>query len=290
MPILIPMRSMRGSAMVLLAVGLMAPRARAQRIRLEIKPQVGDTLRMRLDQESEMTGVRRTRTSESSAMMVNTMHMFSRAIVEGGTDEGRTVLAVTDSVQLSTSDDASDALAAQAEAQLRGQRVRFRVAPDGTVSMLQPNGDEQPDSAGHGEVAQAVSLMPAAFPRTPIAVGEAWTRDMPLPSGTQLGAQLSGRLHVTFRLDSVTHHNGLAYVSMHGTMRPATGPGAASGAVLENGLVDGVMLIDQKRGWLTESRFTIVVNSMVTPPPSTGIVSMHVQMRITQHMLTMPRR
>lgn len=237
-----------------------------------------------------MTGVRRTRTAESSAMMVNTMHMFSRAIVESGTDDGRTVLAVTDSVQLSTSDGASDALAAQAEAQLRGQHVRFRVAPDGTVSMLQRAGDDEPDGAGRGEVAQAVSLMPAAFPSTPIAVGEAWTRDMPLPAGTQLGAQLSGRLHVTFRLDSVTHHGGLAYVSMHGTMRPATGPGAASGAVLENGLVDGVMLIDQKRGWLTESHFNILVNSMVTPPPSTGILSMHVQMRITQHMLTMPRR
>ena len=283
------MLSARASALVLLTLGLLAPRVRAQRIRLEIKPHVGDTLRMRLDQESEMTGVRRTRTAETSAMMVNTMHMFSRAIVESGTDEGRTVLAVTDSVQLSTSDDASDALAAQAEAQLRGQHVRFRVAPDGTVSMLQRNGDE-PDGAGRGEVAQAVSLMPAAFPSTPIAVGEAWTRDMPLPAGTQLGAQLSGRLHVTFRLDSVTHHGGFAYVSMHGTMRPATGPGAASGAVLENGLVDGVMLIDQKRGWLTESHFNILVNSMVTPPPSTGILSMHVQMRITQHMLTMPRR
>jgi hypothetical protein len=280
----------RGSVVTMLVLGLIAPPARAQRVRLEIKPQVGDTLRMRLDQESEMTGVRRTRTAESSAMMVNTMHMFSRAIVENGTDDGRTVLAVTDSVQLSTSDDASNELAAQAEAQLRGQRVRFRVAPDGTVSMLQRNGDEEPDGAGRSEVAQAVSLMPAAFPRTSIAVGEAWTRDMPLPAGTQLGAQLSGRLHVTFRLDSVTHHRGLAYVSMHGTMRPATGPGAASAAVLENGLVDGVMLIDQKRGWLTESRFNIVVNSTVTPPPSTGIISMHVQMRITQHMLTMPHR
>lgn len=281
--------SVRRSAVAVAAItlALAAPAVRAQRVRLEIKPRVGDTLQMRLDQEIEMTGVRRTRTGESSAMMVNGMHMFSRAIIESGTERDRTVLAVTDSVQLSTSDDASQALAEQAEAQLRGQQVRFRVAPDGTVSMIPHGGGDDP--AGGGEVAQAVSLMPAAFPREPIAVGQEWTRDMPLPSGTQLGAQLSGRLHVTFRLDSLTHHHRMAYVSMHGTMRPATGPGAASGAVLESGLVDGVMLIDQQRGWLTESRFNIVVNSMVTPPPSTGVLSMHVQMRITQHMFTMPR-
>jgi hypothetical protein len=76
------MLSARASALVLLTLGLLAPRVRAQRIRLEIKPHVGDTLRMRLDQESEMTGVRRTRTAETSAIMVKTMLMFSRAIVE----------------------------------------------------------------------------------------------------------------------------------------------------------------------------------------------------------------
>ena len=48
---------------------------------------------------------------------------------------------------------------------------------------------------------------------------------MPLPAGTQFGAQLSGMLHVTFRLDSVTHGGELAFVSMRGEMQPASGPG-----------------------------------------------------------------
>jgi hypothetical protein len=97
-------------------------------------------------------------------------------------------------------------------------------------------------------------------------------------------------LHVIFRLDSLTHHGSWAFVSMHGDMQPASGPGAASGTVLEKGIVDGTMLVDQKRGWLTESWFSIVVSSNTTPPPSTGILSMHVQIRVTQHMQTLPRR
>jgi hypothetical protein len=262
---------------------LAALRVGAQSITLAIRPHVGDTLRMRLDQESEMTGVRKTTAGEASAMVVTTMKMFSRAIVEGASDAGTAVLAVTDSVKLSTTDDHSRAAAALAEAQMSGQRVRFRVMPDGTVGML---------STGKGapkEVEQVVSLMPATFPKSAIKVGESWMRDMPLPDGTQIGAPLSGRLHCTFRLDSLTHGGEWAFVSMRGDMEPAKGPGAASNTMLESGLVNGTMLVDQKRGWLTESWFNIVVNSVQTFAPSTGILSMLVHTRITQHMHTFDR-
>ena len=110
---------------------------------------------------------------------------------------------------------------------------------------------------------------------------------MPLPMGSQLGAQLSAKLHVTFRLDSVAHGGEWAFVSMRGEMRPAPGPAAAG--LLERGSVTGTMLVDKRRGWLTESWFSIVMSSVVTPPLSTGLGSMHMQMRITQHMQTEKR-
>jgi hypothetical protein len=256
----------------------------AQAVTLQVKPRVGDTLRMRLDQESEMTGLRRTSTGEASAMVINSMKMFSRAIVEGSADNGTMLLAVTDSLVLTTSDDRSRAVAMQAAEQMRGQRLRFRVSPDGTVSMAESN-----DGASR-EVAQVVSLMPAAFPKGPIRVGESWIREMPLPVGSQLGAQLSGKLHVTFRLDSLTHNHEWAFVSMRGEVQPATGPGAAFGATLEKGFVNGTMLVDQRRGWLTESWFNIVVSSTTNGPAVSGVLSMHMQMRITQHMHTMDKR
>lgn len=261
-----------------------AREVRAQAITLAIKPKAGDTLRMRLDQESEMTGVRKTSSGELSAMVVTTMKMFSRAIVEGWKDGGTSVLAVTDSVRLSTTDEHGRGAAALAEAQMSDQRVRFHVLPDGTVGVMS-TGDGAPR-----EVAQVVSLMPATFPTSPIKVGESWIRDIPLPDGTQIGSHLSGKLHVTFRFDSLTHRGEWAYVSMRGEMQPAKGPGAASSTVLESGMVNGTMLVDQRRGWLTESWFNIVVNSLESLAPATGALSMRVHTRITQHMHTFDRR
>lgn len=257
--------------------------ASGQGVMLQIKPHVGDTIRMRLDQESEMTGVRRTGSGESSAMVLTTMTMFSRAIVEGASVDGITVLAVTDSVLVSTTDDRSRGETLQQQAQMRGQQMRFRVLPDGSVSMLQADGAPR-------EVAQVVSLMPATFPKMPIAIGATWAREMLLPVGTQLGAQVSAKVQVKFRLDSLTRNGRLACVSMRGDMRPATGPGAASGAVLDKGLVNGTMLLDQRRGWLKESWFNIVVSSSLKPAASTNEQPIRMQMRITQHMRTLERR
>jgi hypothetical protein len=259
--------------------------AAAQSVMLQIRPQVGDTIRMRLDQQSEMTGVRRTESGEASAMVLTTMTMFSRAIVEGMAGEGIAVLAVTDSVRLSTTDDRTRGATQQMQSQMRGQQTRFRVLPDGSVSMMQADGGGAPR-----EVAQVVSLMPATFPKTPIAVGQTWSREMSLPVGTQLGAQVSAKLQVKFRLDSLTRNGKVACVSMRGDLRPASGPGAASGAVLEKGLVSGTMLLDQQRGWLKESWFNIVVSSSLKPPPSTNAQPIRMQMRITQHMHTVERR
>jgi len=255
----------------------------AQSWMLQIKPHVGDTIRMRLDQESEMTGVRRTESGEASAMVLTTMTMLSRAIIQDRDGDGIAVLAVTDSVVLTTTDDRTRAATQQLQGQMRGQQMKFRVLPDGSVSMMQADGAPR-------EVAQVVSLMPATFPKMPVAVGATWTREMSLPAGTQLGAQVSAKLQVKFRLDSVTRNGKLAYVSMRGDMRPATGPGAASGAVLEKGLVSGTMLLDLRRGWLKESWFSIVVSSSLKPAVAANEQPIRMQMRITQHMHTMERR
>jgi hypothetical protein len=276
---------MRSSRLAIALIGLLGVVGRelGAQTMLQIKPRTGDTLRMRLDQESEISGVRKTTSGESSAMVLTTMKMFSRAIVESNTDKGTVVLAVTDSVLLTTTDEHSRGAAGIAEAQMRGQRARFRVTPDGTVGTVD-------DGDANREVAQVVSLMPATFPKSAIKVGESWIREMPVPAGLQLGAQLSGKLHVTFRLDSVTHGGEWAFVSMRGEMQPATGPGSVSGAVLERGMVNGTMLVDRKRGWLTESWFNIVVNSLQTFNPAKGILSMRLQTRITQHMHTFERK
>jgi len=258
--------------------------AGAQTVTLQIKPRVGDTLHMRLDQQSELTGIKRTATSESTALVMSTMRMFSRAIIEGpAADKSTIVLAITDSVQMTSTDERARAGLSRAEAQMRGQRVRFRVSPDGTVGMSETEGVSR-------DVAQVVSLMPAAFPKTAIGVGDTWVREMILPSASALATQLSGKLHVTFKFDSLTHNGDWAFVSMRGEMQPYVGYAPAPTSDSEKGVVSGTMLVDQKRGWLTESWFTITMTSVVSQPLASGGATMHMQMRITQHMHTGERR
>ncbi len=270
-----------GASVGLFAVASVHHSAMAQDLLLQIRPRAGDTLRMRLDQETDYSGGAVTRTGVGPGSLVTTMAMFSRAIIEGESNEETAILAVTDSVRLWTTDQRGLGAAHQMEAQLRGQRARFRVTPEGLLAMA-------PGSGAPREVAHVVSLMPATFPKGPIKVGDSWMREMPLPAGTQLGAQLSGMLHVTLKLDSVTHGGDLAYVSMRGEMQPAIGPGSASQAILEKGTVRGTMVLDRRRGWLSESWFNVVVMTSVSTPPAAAAQQM--QMRITQHMRTADRR
>jgi hypothetical protein len=58
--------------------------------------------------------------------------------------------------------------------------------------------------------------------------------------------------------------------------------------VLEQGTVSGTMVLDRRRGWLSESWFNIVVLTSVTNPPAA--VALRLQMRIIQHMRTAERR
>jgi hypothetical protein len=260
---------------------------RAQGVLLQIRPHVGDTLHLRLDQQTELTGTRGSGASASVTTMTTTMRVFSRAIVERSAATATYVRAVTDSVRLTTNDERARNMEAAAREALEGRAMTLRISPDGTVSLDSAAGASR-------DVAEAVAMMPAAFPRGPVEVGYSWSRDMPLPAGggiTPGGASANAWLHTKFRLDSLSPRGTIAYISMHGEMNPdPDGTSARSvGPVLEHGRVSGTMLVDRTRGWLTESQFTIVVHSIVHVPGSDDTV-MRFETRVTQRMKTIEKR
>ena len=260
--------------------------AGAQAVVLQIRPRVGDTLHLRLDQQTELTGVRRPG-SATITTMTTTMRVYSRAIVEKSVPSATYVKAVTDSIQLSSNDQRAFNLENEARKSLEGRVMTLRISPDGTVSLA-----DTTDDVGR-DVAETMSLMPAAFPRGPIEVGYTWTREMPVPAGGRVapGGGASAWLHTRFRLDSLSRHGAIAYVSMRGEMNPDPDPGFVQGAgpVLEKGTVSGTMLVDRVRGWLTESQFTIVAHSVVRVPGSDDTV-MRFETRVTQRMKTIEKR
>ena len=256
----------------------------AQSVLLQIRPRVGDTLHLRLDQQTELTGTRSG--SSSPVTMTTTMRVFSRAIVERSAPTATIVRAVTDSVRLTTSDERARSMEDAARQSFEGREMTLRISPDGTVSLADS------DAGVSRDVAEAMSLMPAAFPRSPVEVGYSWSRDMPLPGGGRVapgGASASGWLHTKFRLDSLSRGGKIAYVSVRGEMSPDPDKSGGVGTVLQGGSVTGTMLVDRARGWLKESQFSVVAHSVVRVPGTEDTV-MRFETRVTQRMKTVEKR
>jgi Family of unknown function (DUF6263) len=247
-----------------------------QRYLLELKPRVGDTLRMELEEQREHTGTATYGGADSSRTMMTRLRVISRAIVQGKLLSAVTVLAIIDSVSLSTTDRHAPATPA-------GQHMLFRLAPDGTMRVL----DEE--TGPNRGVAEAVALMPAALPTQPVAVGESWSRSIPMVVARSGDGE--GAVRASFRLDSVSRDARLAYISMHGEMRRDSVPaGPPRGTRMQvEGTVTGSLLLDRRRGWLTESRFGVVLHTTMRPatadtPPVRFLT------RITQRMRTLDRK
>jgi hypothetical protein len=192
------------------------------------------------------------------------------------------VLTIVDSASVHSSDVHAAAMVAQAEGMLKGQQLSLQLAADGTVERAQ---DARGGTVSR-DMAEAMSSMPAVFPRRPVSVGESWVREMPLPAGGPLGVKGSGHVRATFRLDSLTRAGELAHVSLHGEIRPDSG----TQGVQFSGNVTGAMLVDRARGWMTDSRFTVLVRSLVSPPSSSGLPPMRFVTRVTQRLRTMDKR
>ena len=247
-------------------------RAAAQGVSLELRPRVGDTLTVRMDQEVEMVGTTRVASGDSVVRVTNGMYVVSRAVVERSDGTGTTMLAMTDSVSLTSSNAPARALE-EARQALVGQKVRVRVAPDGATELLG-------DDVGREDLRDLFAQMPATLPREKVAVGDRWTRAMPLPPP-------GGTVKAVFRLDSLSRGGEVAWVSISGAITRDSVPEPRSGArVNMTGRVVGTLTVDRARGWLTASRTTIVVNSTMSPPAGAKGPPMRFRMRVTQSMRT----
>jgi hypothetical protein len=263
------------STVILAAFTTTPAPASAQRYLLQLKPLVGDTLRMELEEQREHTGTTKFGGGDSTRTMSTRLRMFSRAIVQGKLRGAVTVLAIIDSVSLVTTDQHAPAAAA-------GQRMLFRLGEDGTIRVV----DEE-TSVNRG-ASELVALMPAALPTNPVAVGETWARSIPMVVGRRAD---EGVVRAVFRLDSVSRDEKLAYISMRGDMKRDSVPaGPPRGTRMQvSGTVNGELLLDRRRGWLTESRFAVLLRTTMVPAASGGH-PVRFLTRITQRMRTLDRK
>ena len=241
----------------LLAVGLFAQTTYSQPVLLQIRPHIGDTLRMHLSQTVEMTGTTRGHRHDTTSMTTS-IEVFTRAIAEQYTSSGTLMQTITDSVAMTPASAAS--LADLKRRAMQARPVLLRVSADGGMEMVD---DGDPNS----ELRHLFGEMPAVLTRAPVAVGEKWTREMQIPLSSEPGAV--GSVRATFRLDSLGRNGDIAYISMRGTLSRINTAGAAPAGpgYGTSGQLSGTLQIDRRLGWITDSKSSIIVQSTIESPP-----------------------
>ena len=270
--------------LALLAVVLLARVAASQPVQLQIRPHIGDTLRMHLSQTVEMIGTT-AGANDPIRSMTTSIEVFTRAIPQRWTSNGTVMQTITDSVAVSPSSPA--ALADLRRRAMQAKKVLLRVSTDGAMELVD---DGDPNS----ELRHLFGEMPAVLSRNTVSVGEKWTREMQIPLSSEPGAV--GAVRATFQFDSLGKHGDIAYISMRGTMYRINTPNAAPAGpgYGTTGQLAGTIQIDRRLGWITDSKSSIIVQSTVAPPPSrqgeAERAPMQVRTKITQWIRAMRAR
>jgi len=286
LPSLIPHPASRLALAALLLVAA-GQTALAQSVLLQIRPHIGDTLRMHLSQSVEMTGTNKSRGRDSTTTMTTSIEVFTRAIPNQWTTSGTLMQAITDSVKMTPASQASiDDLRRRS---MQARPVWLRVSPDGAMEIVD---DADPSS----ELRHLFGEMPAMLARQPVAVGEKWTREMQIPLSGDPGTV--GEVKATFRLDSLGKNGDIAYISLHGTMARANAPSGQAQPTergyMTSGTLTGTIQIDRRLGWITDSRSSIIVRSTIAQAPARKgerqSAPMQVRTKITQWIRAMRAR
>lgn len=270
------LRGRRLSAVAAVLTGLcLAQPAHAQRVRLEIRPQVGDTIQMQLDQEIEMTGTATDGSGVAARPVTGTMHVRTRAIPLRRIGSGTVVLAITDSVAMSPMGEWR--LPESSRRALQGRRVQLRVGFDGAMDLI--------DTGEHeGDTPPFLAPMPAMLPSGTVRVGATWTRKLSVPLGS--AANSAASVDARFRLDSLSENGDIAYITMQGTL---SRDGGRDGAALQRstGTLAGNLQLDRRLGWITDTRMVLSMRTvipMVDSADRARAASTHVQMKVTQRL------
>lgn len=243
----------------------------SRRVTLRIRPPIGDTLRMEMQQQVDLAPEDSTGAVERS--MTGALLVWTHAVVLGRTGTQTDLVSITDSVVVQPPSAAALAPLRDAKRALEGRTVHMRIAEDGELSVRRHAG---------GDFGLGPS-MPSVLPRAPVRIGESWTRDLRVPLSTTRSAV--ALVHTTFRLDSLDATGAIAYIALHGDVSHdhADDRGGMTGHTV--GGLTGTLQVDRRLGWITDSRMTVTLLSTLTRP---GQPPMRMRMRVVQVIRALP--
>ncbi len=309
-----PCRRWIGAALAVLAVGgLPAPApaqngavgksSRVEPLLLLVRPRVGDTLRLFMEQSIEIGGRRAIAASSGPSGMdrrrelppardpdygprqarattrITKLQLFAHSLVESSDLTVTTLLATTDSMTMWAGSALERGEPVSMPLPLDGRQVRVRVSPDGTMRVSEP-------PPGAMQLGSTLAAMPGLLPEEAVRVGDRWERDMVLPSLPVSGYRADGVVHTRLRFDSLTSGGRIAWISMSGELRR---DGAAremppGTRLITAGTIEGLLVVDRTRAWIVDARTTLDVLSEVAPGPGGPLAPMLLEMRILQRV------
>ncbi len=290
------------STRVLSARNAAAPKLDA--VTLIVRPRVGDTLHLQMEQSIEMSGrqgnapsqqgpdaLNRTRVAPAprspdygprrarASLRITRVLLYAHSFVEASDLSATTLLATTDSMAMWAGSGPDAGLPQAMPLPLEGRQIRVRVTPDGTMRVNDP-------PPGAMELGATLASMPGMLPDAAVRVGDRWERDILLPSLPVSGFRADGVVRAQFRLDSLTHAGRNAWISMLGTLRRdgAARELPAGTRVVTAGTMRGTLLVDRDRAWIMDARTDINVQSEVSPGPAGTSIPMLLDIRIVQRV------
>jgi hypothetical protein len=253
--------------------------AQAGSVLLQVRPGVGDTIKVRLDQTVEMTGP--PGADGKPVVESGTLVMLATLAVEAVDSEGATVVSTTDSLRVNSPPNSATSAVLAWGAFAASRAVRFKVAPNGSAYIPSGRGRAVPSTA-------LTSAMPATLPPRAIAPGTQWTSVIQVPLSSSVDPKGTARLTATFTFDSLSRSGELAFLSVRGRlMKSDSDPAPASGArttVETSGTVQSTVFLDRRRGWITDARTTFSLQSLVSSPDKPPV---RVRMTISQWLRAM---
>lgn len=250
----------------------------ARSVLLRIRPQVGDTLYTRFEQDVEMIGTTRVHGVDTTMTLHTSMLLLSHVLVQAVDETGTTVTTVTDSLALHA--DGGAPAPESSRRAMEGLRVQLHIAPDGAASVVDFPAALSPD------IRAVISGMPATLPAKPVSVGQTWRRVTAIPIEGRSDPNHAATLRAQYRLDSLSADGGVAYVSMRGTLVRDSSASAPTDRlrVTTQGIIAGIICVDRRRGWWNDAQATITLKSTLVP--MAGGSPMYVETRIVQRMRT----
>lgn len=257
--VLVRRRLMPGMIALLMFPGRwIAEPAQGNGVVLQVRPGAGDTIKVRLDQTVEMTapGADGKPVEESGTLV-----LLATLAVEAVDTEGATIVSVTDSLRVNSPPNSASSAVLSWGAFAANRAVRFRVAPNGSAYI--------PTGRGRAPAPGVASHMPATLPTRAIKPGTSWNSVVQVPLASTVDPKGTATLVATFTFDSLSRSGELAFLSLRGRLtKPDMEPDTLSGSrstVETSGTVVGQVMLDRRRGWITDARTTFSLFSLVTP-------------------------